>query len=48
MASVLDVVIESTKVLTHASVEVPSMGKKNTKEYACWGPSSSEGPKKRD
>jgi hypothetical protein len=32
MASVLDVVIESTKVLTLASAEAPSMGDKNTKE----------------
>jgi hypothetical protein len=32
MASVLDAVIESTKVLTPASREVPSMGEKNTKE----------------
>jgi hypothetical protein len=31
MASVLDTVIESTKVLT-PTTEVPSMGKKNTKE----------------
>jgi hypothetical protein len=34
MASVLDVVMESTKVLTPASTEVPSMGEKNTKETA--------------
>jgi hypothetical protein len=32
MACVLDVVMESTKVLTPASIEVPSMGEKNTKE----------------
>jgi hypothetical protein len=32
MASVLDAVMESTKVLTPASIEVPSMGKKSTKE----------------
>jgi hypothetical protein len=32
MASVLDVVMESTKVPTPASIEVPSMGEKNTKE----------------
>jgi hypothetical protein len=32
MASVLDAVMESTKVLTPASKEVPSMGEKNTKE----------------
>jgi hypothetical protein len=30
MASVLDAVMESTKVLTPASTEVPSMGEKNT------------------
>jgi hypothetical protein len=34
MASVLDAVMESTKVLTPASTEVPSMGDKNTKETA--------------
>jgi hypothetical protein len=34
MASVLDVVMESTKVLTPVSTEVPSMGEKNTKETA--------------
>jgi hypothetical protein len=34
MASVLDAVMESTKVLTPASTEVPSMGKKSTKETA--------------
>jgi hypothetical protein len=34
MASVLDTIIESTKVLTPTSIEVPSMGKKNTKESA--------------
>jgi hypothetical protein len=34
MASVLDAVMESTKVLTPASIEVPSMGEKNTKEIA--------------
>jgi hypothetical protein len=34
MASVLDAVMESTKVLTHASTEVPSMGEKDTKETA--------------
>jgi hypothetical protein len=34
MASVLDVVMESTKVLTPASTEVPSMVEKNTKETA--------------
>jgi hypothetical protein len=32
MASVLDAVMESAKVLTPASIEVPSMGEKNTKE----------------
>jgi hypothetical protein len=32
MASVLDVVMESTKVLTPASTEAPSMGDKNTKK----------------
>jgi hypothetical protein len=32
MASVLDVVMESTKVLTPASVEVPNISEKNTKE----------------
>jgi hypothetical protein len=32
MASVLDAVMESKKVLTPASTEVPSMGEKNTKE----------------
>jgi hypothetical protein len=32
MASVLDVVMESTKVQTPASAEVPNMGEKNTKE----------------
>jgi hypothetical protein len=34
MASVLDAVMESTKVLTPTSTEVPSMGEKNTKETA--------------
>ena len=34
MASVLDVVMESTKVLTPASAEVPNIGEKNTKETA--------------
>jgi hypothetical protein len=34
MANVLDAVMESTKVLTHASAEVPNMGEKNTKETA--------------
>ena len=34
MASVLDAVMESTKVLTPTSKEVPSMGEKNTKEIA--------------
>jgi hypothetical protein len=34
MASVLDAVIELTKVLTPASAEVPNMGEKNTKETA--------------
>jgi hypothetical protein len=34
MASILDAVMESTKVLTPASVEVPCMGVKNTKESA--------------
>jgi hypothetical protein len=34
MASVLDVVMESTKVLTPAFAEVPNMGEKNTKETA--------------
>jgi hypothetical protein len=34
MASVLDVVMESTKVLTLASAEAPSVGDKNTKESA--------------
>jgi hypothetical protein len=34
MASVLDAVMESTKVLTPSSTEVPSMGEKNTKETA--------------
>jgi hypothetical protein len=32
MASVLDAVMELTKVLTPASTEVPNMGEKNTKE----------------
>jgi hypothetical protein len=32
MASVLDAVMESTKVLTPSSIEVPSMGEKNTME----------------
>jgi hypothetical protein len=32
MASVLDAVMESTKVLTPASAKAPSMGDKNTKE----------------
>jgi hypothetical protein len=32
MASVLDAVMESTKVLTPASTEVPNIGEKNTKE----------------
>jgi hypothetical protein len=32
MASVVDTIMESTKVLTPASVEVPNMGEKNTKE----------------
>jgi hypothetical protein len=34
MASVLDAVMESTKVLTPASAEVPNMGEKNMKETA--------------
>jgi hypothetical protein len=34
MASVFDAVMESTKVLTPASREVPNMGEKNTKETA--------------
>jgi hypothetical protein len=34
MASVLDAVMESTKVLTPASTEVPSMSEKNIKETA--------------
>jgi hypothetical protein len=34
MASVLDAIMESTKVLTPASAEVPNMGEKNTKETA--------------
>jgi hypothetical protein len=34
MASVLDAVMESTKVLTPASAEAPSVGDKNTKESA--------------
>ena len=34
MASVLDMVMESTKVLTPASAEVPNIGEKNTKETA--------------
>jgi hypothetical protein len=34
MANILDVVMESTKVLTPASAEVPNMGEKNTKETA--------------
>jgi hypothetical protein len=34
MASVLDVVMESTKVLTPASAEVPNIGEKNAKETA--------------
>ena len=34
MANVLDAVMESTKVLTPASVEAPSMGDKNTKKSA--------------
>jgi hypothetical protein len=34
MASVLDDVMESIKVLTPASAEVPIMGEKNTKETA--------------
>jgi hypothetical protein len=34
MASVLDVVMESTKVLTPASAEVPNIGEKNMKETA--------------
>jgi hypothetical protein len=34
MASVLDAVMESTKVLTPASAEAPSVGDKNTKKYA--------------
>jgi hypothetical protein len=34
MASVLDDVIESTKALTPASAEAPSVEGKNTKEYA--------------
>jgi hypothetical protein len=33
MASVLDAVMESTKILTPASTEAPSMGDKNTKEF---------------
>jgi hypothetical protein len=32
MASVLDTIMESTKVLTPVSVEVPNIGEKNTKE----------------
>ena len=32
MASVVDAIMESTKVLTPASAEVPNMGEKNTKE----------------
>jgi hypothetical protein len=32
MASVLDAVMESTKILTPASIEVPSMGDKNAKK----------------
>ena len=32
MASVLDAVMESTKVLTPASTEVPNIGEKNAKE----------------
>jgi hypothetical protein len=34
MASVLDAVMKSTKVLTPTSAEVPNMGEKNTKETA--------------
>jgi hypothetical protein len=34
MASVLDAVTESTKLLTPASAEVPNIGEKNTKETA--------------
>jgi hypothetical protein len=34
MASVLDTVMESTKVLTATSAEAPNMGEKNTKETA--------------
>jgi hypothetical protein len=34
MASVLDVVLESTRVPTPASAEVPSMSEKNIKESA--------------
>jgi hypothetical protein len=34
MASVLDTVMESTKVLTPASTEVPNIGEKNAKETA--------------
>jgi hypothetical protein len=41
MASVLDTVIESTKVLTPVSSEVPSMGEKNTKETTEAGPPAS-------
>jgi hypothetical protein len=41
MACVLDTVIESTKVLTPASLEVPSMGEKITKETTEAGPPAS-------
>jgi hypothetical protein len=34
MASVLDAIMESTKVLTPASAEAPSVGDKNSKESA--------------
>jgi hypothetical protein len=34
MANILDVVMESTKVLTPASAEVPNIGEKNAKETA--------------
>jgi hypothetical protein len=32
MTSVLDAIMESTKILTHASAEVPNIGEKNAKE----------------
>jgi hypothetical protein len=34
MDSVLDAIMESTKVMTLASAEVPNIGEKNTKETA--------------